>query len=85
MDTGIANEAKIRETAYLFWLDEGQPEGRDQDHWLRAVAAVNTPAPKAKAKPARKAAAKPRAAAAKTTTAAAKKTAKPKAKAKAAK
>ncbi|MEP1388360.1 MAG: DUF2934 domain-containing protein [Yoonia sp.] len=74
----IENEALIRETAYLFWLDEGQPEGRDEEHWLRAVAAVNQPVAKTKAKPARKAAAKPRAAAAK-------KTAKPKAKAKVAK
>lgn len=52
------NEAQIRETAYLFWLDDGQPQGRDQEHWLRAIDALTPAMPKAK--PARKAAAKPR-------------------------
>lgn len=54
------DEAKVRETAYLMWLDEGQPEGRDMEHWLKAVDAL-TPA-----KPKRKAPAKPRATKAKT-------------------
>jgi hypothetical protein len=48
----------IREAAYLMWLDEGCPEGRDQEHWLKAVDALNTPAPKAKRKAAPKKAAK---------------------------
>lgn len=51
------DEAKIRETAYLFWLDEGQPEGRDEAHWLQAIDALTPPQPKKKP---RKAAAKPR-------------------------
>lgn len=70
MNTATYTEANIREAAYLFWLEEGQPQGRDQEHWLRAVDALGAPA--APAKPKRKAAAKPRAA-----SAAAGKTAKP--------
>ena len=54
------DDAQIRETAYLFWLDEGQPEGRDQDHWLKAIDALTPTTPKK----ARKAPAKPRAKAA---------------------
>jgi hypothetical protein len=82
MPKATIDDAQISETAYLIWLDEGQPAGRDEEHWLAAIDALN--APKAKAKPARKAAAKPRAAkaSAKTATKAApKKAAKPKAKA----
>src|SRR5215467_9920490 len=26
----------IRERAYQIWVDEGQPHGRELDHWLRA-------------------------------------------------
>jgi hypothetical protein len=26
----------IRERAYLIWVDEGRPQGRELDHWLRA-------------------------------------------------
>ena len=51
------DHAQIAETAYLLWLDEGQPEGRDQEHWLKAIDALTPPTPKRK--PARKAAAKP--------------------------
>ncbi|MDA8585548.1 DUF2934 domain-containing protein [Rhodobacteraceae bacterium] len=54
------DDERIRDIAYGFWLDEGQPQGRDEEHWHRALAALNAPA--AKAKPTRKAAAKPRAA-----------------------
>ena len=52
-------EDQIRETAYLIWLDEGQPHGQDEAHWLKAIDAL-TPA-----KPKRKAAAKPKASTAK--------------------
>ncbi|MEL6620294.1 MAG: DUF2934 domain-containing protein [Pseudomonadota bacterium] len=67
------NESQVREAAYLLWLDEGRPEGRDQEHWLRAVDALTSVQPKRK--PARKAAsskpkaAKPAKAAAKSKTA----------------
>lgn len=27
---------RIRERAYFMWLDEGCPEGRDEDYWERA-------------------------------------------------
>ena len=43
MTTQTLDDTAIRETAYLFWLDDGQPVGRDQDHWLRAIDAL-TPA-----------------------------------------
>ena len=29
-------EQAIRERAYAIWQEEGRPEGRDVDHWLRA-------------------------------------------------
>lgn len=42
------DEAQIRETAYLLWLDEGQPTGRDQEHWLKAIDALTPAKPKRK-------------------------------------
>ena len=33
-------EARIRERAYQIWEREGRPEGRDFDHWTRAVSEV---------------------------------------------
>nr|WP_254441777.1 DUF2934 domain-containing protein [Ruegeria sp. HKCCA0370] len=51
-------ESKIREAAYLFWLDEGQPEGREQEHWLKAEDALNVVLPKARTT--RQVSAKPR-------------------------
>jgi hypothetical protein len=64
MTTPSIDEATIRETAYLIWLDEGRPEGRDRDHWLRAIDALKTSKPKArkaagKAKTTAKSTAKP--------------------------
>ena len=51
------DETHVREAAYFLWLEEGQPHGRDRDHWHKAVDGL-TPA-----KPARKPrAAKPKAA-----------------------
>ena len=29
-------ERRIRDRAYRIWIDEGQPDGKDLDHWLRA-------------------------------------------------
>ena len=34
-DLGAKN-GQIRERAYQIWVDEGQPQGRELDHWLRA-------------------------------------------------
>lgn len=29
-------ERRIRDRAYRIWVDEGQPSGKDLEHWLRA-------------------------------------------------
>ncbi len=64
MSTTNFNESAVREAAYFLWLNDGQPQGQDQDHWLQVMEQMT-------AKPAKKkAAAKPRKAAAKTATAA---------------
>ena len=33
-------EQRIRERAYRIWVDEGQPEGRDKEHWELAEFAI---------------------------------------------
>lgn len=48
-------EEQIREAAYLKWLEDGAPHGKDQDYWFKAEADLGAPQKKA---PARKAAAK---------------------------
>ena len=30
------DEHRIRERAHEIWIEEGRPEGRASDHWLRA-------------------------------------------------
>lgn len=30
------SEQEIQHAAYLLWLENGRPEGRDMDHWLAA-------------------------------------------------
>jgi DUF2934 family protein len=30
------SEHELRDAAYYFWEQEGRPEGRALDHWLRA-------------------------------------------------
>ncbi len=30
------DEAEIQHAAYLLWIEEGRPEGRDLDHWIAA-------------------------------------------------
>lgn len=69
-----AIEDRIRAIAYSLWLEEGQPEGRAEAHWFKAMELANAEAaPVAKkAAPAKKAAAKPKA---KATTVAARKAA----------
>jgi hypothetical protein len=53
------DEAKLRDAAYQLWLADGQPEGRDQEHWHKAVEALSTePEAEPKAKAPRKAAPK---------------------------
>ena len=29
-------EAEIQHAAYLLWIEDGKPEGRELDHWLAA-------------------------------------------------
>jgi hypothetical protein len=33
---GEASEDAARRRAYFIWLEEGCPEGRDKQHWIRA-------------------------------------------------
>jgi hypothetical protein len=40
MPDGEKVEQRIRERAYLIWLDEGRPAGRDKEHWDMARAAI---------------------------------------------
>ena len=40
-DGQIAKEQAVRERAYAIWEEEGRPEGRHLDHWLRAEAEIN--------------------------------------------
>jgi hypothetical protein len=35
------HEARIRERAYQFWVNEGRPDGRALEHWLRAEQEVD--------------------------------------------
>ena len=67
----VPNEDRIRAVAYALWLEEGQPDGRAESHWLKANELVNTdanrlPAATVAASPKRAAAPKPAQAAAKT-------------------
>lgn len=34
-------EQAIRERAYALWEEEGRPDGRHVDHWLRAKAEID--------------------------------------------
>ena len=62
------NEADIALRAYQIWEEEGKPDGKDFEHWLKAEAEVATPRKAAAKKPAakkpaaKKTAAKPKAA-----------------------
>ena len=38
--TGIDRDSHIRAIAYSLWEEEGRPEGRAEDHWLRACELV---------------------------------------------
>ncbi len=35
------DEQTIQARAYLIWIEEGRPEGRDVEHWLRACAELD--------------------------------------------
>jgi hypothetical protein len=36
MTTSDKAEREIRKIAYALWLQDGQPEGRDREHWTTA-------------------------------------------------
>jgi len=40
----LPTEDRIREIAYSLWLEEGQPNGRAEIHWLKAFELVNAEA-----------------------------------------
>ena len=45
-------ETAIRQRAYAIWEEEGRPDGREWDHWeraLREIVCAEPPAPKSKA------------------------------------
>lgn len=48
----------VREAAYHMWMNEGAPEGRDQEFWYRALEALAAGGAAKKKAPAKKAAAK---------------------------
>jgi len=39
------HEATIRHRAYAIWEEEGRPDGREWDHWERALREIVSPAP----------------------------------------
>ena len=41
MNDNTSKETRIRQQAYLIWLEEGQPEGRDKEHWEQAERTVD--------------------------------------------
>ena len=40
-DSGAADAEEIRHRAYVLWHEDGCPEGRAMDYWLRAEAELN--------------------------------------------
>ena len=57
--TTLPHEERVRELAHTLWENEGRPDGRAEDHWLRAETLVETEvAPKPMKKPASKRSAK---------------------------
>jgi hypothetical protein len=47
---------RIRELAYLLWLEEGYPEGQAESHWLKAELLIESELqPKAPPRPATRA------------------------------
>jgi len=55
-DLDYNREHTIRETAYFIWEQEGRPDGRAHDHWLRAMEQAAAPPAPAPRKPPRRAA-----------------------------
>jgi hypothetical protein len=51
------SEDRVRAVAHALWLEEGQPDGRAEAHWLKALEIINAEAVETAAAPKRKAAA----------------------------
>lgn len=51
-----SSEDRVKALAYAIWLEEGQPEGRAEAHWFKALELANAEAAPV-AKPRRKTAA----------------------------
>ena len=51
------SEDRVRAVAHALWLEEGQPDGRAEAHWLKALEIVNAQAAETVAAPKHKAAA----------------------------
>ena len=47
----VDQEAEIAALAYRFYEEEGRPEGKASDHWLRAEREIRTPSQSAKLNP----------------------------------
>ena len=45
-----SRDQRIADLAYHMWEEDGRPDGRAEDHWLRASVLVDELAPKAPAK-----------------------------------
>jgi len=39
---GLVLHDQVQELAYMYWLNEGKPEGRSHEHWRRAERALQT-------------------------------------------
>lgn len=40
-----SKEQTVRDRAYFIWESEGRPNGRAQDHWVRAISEAFRPQP----------------------------------------
>ncbi len=59
MNNAFANRDQlIADLAYRLWEDEGRPQGKAEDHWLRAAVLVDEKKPAAKKPATRKTKAK---------------------------
>jgi hypothetical protein len=61
MTTPAIDEARVAAKAYELWLADGQPDGKSDEHWFRAIDALTAPVPKAPRKAAAAKAAAPKA------------------------
>lgn len=40
----VIDENRVRSIAYALWVEDGQPDGRAEEHWFKALAVVNAEA-----------------------------------------